>query len=173
MLLYIRFIESYREIVPMLRSIKEPIAKASPKSDNCFVPVREHISRSYSIVLFQPLTYVLKKQGGKDWTLLSCLTQLVSWGCGRKTFWSLMSLSPTEKTVLCDRGEGKIKVLSIRRGELQFQQDWPCMQSSTKYRVIHDFTRIINGSTLFWEILSWKNVLVSLNKCGSPWQWYI
>ena len=40
--------------------------RASGISDNCFVRVLKHISRTNSIVIFEPLMNVLKKAGGKD-----------------------------------------------------------------------------------------------------------
>ena len=41
------------------------IAKAGSKSDYCTVPVMEHVSRSCSIVMPQPLINVLKRAGAK------------------------------------------------------------------------------------------------------------
>ena len=49
------------------------IVKAGSKSDNCSVPVMENVSRSYAIVMLQPLINVLKGIGGKslNFTFLS------------------------------------------------------------------------------------------------------
>ena len=42
------------------------MAKAGSKSDSCSTPVMEYISRSYRIVMLQPLINVLKRAGGKE-----------------------------------------------------------------------------------------------------------
>jgi len=43
---------------------KMEIVKAGSKSDSCSTPVMEHISRSYGIVMLQPLINVLRRVGG-------------------------------------------------------------------------------------------------------------
>ena len=88
------------------------------------------------------------------------------------------AIEKVQETVLCERRERKIKVLKKEQTEIVLEEDsckidlvYNLDSSLTKCRVIYDLTRMINGSTLFFQILSGKMALAVWVNVVSPSEW--